>query len=217
MSLRSLLRTGSILSIDLQFLRSLLCLGFGPWSGNFHMLWVQQKKKKKNSSGLIYKQTDSQTEKTSLWLQSRKGSAERNYEFAVRRYPPLYIKEINSKDLLHSTGNCIQYLVTTYHGKESEKEHTHTHVYLNHLAVHLHYCKSTIVQRKKKGQERVPPQPVRLCNVLMEKGPLSVSPTAADRGGPLEPSLWTCLRPSFLSYGTRRGSAAVSRCTDRPT
>lgn len=51
----------------------------------------------------------------------------------------------------------------------------------------------------------------------MEKGPLSVSPTAADRGGPLEPSLWTCLRPSFLSYGTRRGSAAVSRCTDRPT
>ena len=34
----------------------------------------------------------------------------------------LYIKFIN-KDLLYSTGNYIQYLVITYNGKESEKEH----------------------------------------------------------------------------------------------
>ena len=31
------------------------------------------------------------------------------------------IYEINNKDLLHSTGNYIQYLVITYNGKESEK------------------------------------------------------------------------------------------------
>ena len=28
---------------------------------------------------------------------------------------------MNNKDLLYSTGNYIQYLVTTYNGKESEK------------------------------------------------------------------------------------------------
>ena len=34
-------------------------------------------------------------------------------------------RKINNKDLLHSTGNyrCIQYLVITYNGKESEKEY----------------------------------------------------------------------------------------------
>ena len=34
--------------------------------------------------------------------------------------------------LLYNTGNCIQYLVIAYNGKESEKEytHTHTHTYL---------------------------------------------------------------------------------------
>ena len=35
--------------------------------------------------------------------------------------------------LLYNTGNCIQYLVIAYNGKESEKEythkHTHTHIY----------------------------------------------------------------------------------------
>ena len=32
----------------------------------------------------------------------------------------LYIKQINNKDLLHSTRNYIQYLVIIYNGKESE-------------------------------------------------------------------------------------------------
>ena len=36
-------------------------------------------------------------------------------------YIPLHIKEINYKDLLYSTGNCIQYLIMTYNEKESEK------------------------------------------------------------------------------------------------
>ena len=42
-------------------------------------------------------------------------------EFGINRYILLYIKEINNKDLLYSTGNYIQYLVITYNGKEPEK------------------------------------------------------------------------------------------------
>ena len=33
--------------------------------------------------------------------------------------------KINSKDLLYSTENYIQYLVLTYNGKESEKEYAY--------------------------------------------------------------------------------------------
>ena len=35
----------------------------------------------------------------------------------------LYIKQINNKDLLYSTGNYIQYLLITYNEKESEREY----------------------------------------------------------------------------------------------
>ena len=42
-------------------------------------------------------------------------------EFGINRYILLYIKEINNKDLLYSTGNYIQSLVITYNGKEPEK------------------------------------------------------------------------------------------------
>ena len=45
-----------------------------------------------------------------------------NWEFGINRYTLLYIKQIDNKDLLYSTGNYIQYLVITYNGKESEKE-----------------------------------------------------------------------------------------------
>ena len=43
----------------------------------------------------------------------------------INRYTLLYIKYINNKDLPYSPGNCIQYLVITYNGKESEKENMH--------------------------------------------------------------------------------------------
>ena len=33
----------------------------------------------------------------------------------------LYIKQIIDKDLMYSTGNSTQYVITTYMGKESEK------------------------------------------------------------------------------------------------
>ena len=53
----------------------------------------------------------------------------------------LYIKQINSKDLLCGPGNHSHYLVITYNGKESEKEqkyahtHTHTHTCILHIYV----------------------------------------------------------------------------------
>ena len=77
--------------------------------------------KKKDTNELIYKtEIDSQTQKTSLWL--LRGKVEGiNQEFGVKIYTVLYIKQINNKDLLHSTGNYIQYLVITDNGKDSEK------------------------------------------------------------------------------------------------
>ena len=50
-----------------------------------------------------------------------------NWEFGIHRYPLPYIKQINNKDLLYSTGNYIQYLVITYNGKESE-EYIYTYI-----------------------------------------------------------------------------------------
>ena len=55
----------------------------------------------------------------------------------------LYIKYVNSKNLLYSTGNYIQCLVLTYNTKEWGKEHiytythTHTYIYNKLLVVHL--------------------------------------------------------------------------------
>lgn len=40
-------------------------------------------------------------------------------------YTLLCIKQVNNKDLLHSTVNYVQYLVITYSGKESEKQYTY--------------------------------------------------------------------------------------------
>ena len=41
-----------------------------------------------------------------------------NWEIGMDIYTLLYIKEVNNKDLLYSTGNYTQYLVVTYNGKE---------------------------------------------------------------------------------------------------
>ena len=45
-----------------------------------------------------------------------------DWEFEISRGKLLYIGEINSKVLLYSTGNNIQYLVINHNGKEYEKE-----------------------------------------------------------------------------------------------
>ena len=44
-----------------------------------------------------------------------------NQEFVINIYTILYIMQINNRDLLDSTGNYIQYLITTYNGQESKK------------------------------------------------------------------------------------------------
>ena len=47
----------------------------------------------------------------------------REWEFGVVRCNYLYIKWINNKLLLYSTGNYIQYPVRNHHGEEYEQEY----------------------------------------------------------------------------------------------
>ena len=63
------------------------------------------------------------TKGESIWRQI-------NWEFEINRYMLLYIKWVNNKGPLYSTGNCIQYLVIMDNGKESEKEYLYTYVYV---------------------------------------------------------------------------------------
>lgn len=46
-----------------------------------------------------------------------------NEEFGINVYTLLYMKQVNSNFLLHSTGNYIQYLVISFSGKEYEEEY----------------------------------------------------------------------------------------------
>ena len=45
-----------------------------------------------------------------------------NKEFVINRCTLQHRKQINSKDLIYSTGNYTQYFIITYMGKESKKE-----------------------------------------------------------------------------------------------
>ena len=71
-----------------------------------------------DTNELIYEtETDSQTQKTNLWLPKEKGSRGGiNQEFGISRYKLLCIKQINNKVLLYSTGNHIQYLIINHNG-----------------------------------------------------------------------------------------------------
>ena len=40
----------------------------------------------------------------------------------------IYIKWINDKDLLYSTGNGIQYLIITYNGKQSKENNIYIYI-----------------------------------------------------------------------------------------
>ena len=72
-----------------------------------------------NTNELIYKtETDSQMWKITYGYQRGKSGGGINQEYGFNRYTPLYVKQINNKDLLYSTGNYIQ---LTYNGKELEK------------------------------------------------------------------------------------------------
>ena len=84
--------------------------------------------KKNDTNELIYKtETDTQTQKTKLWLPKEKGGRI-NQEFGINIYTLLHIKQITNKDLLYSTGNYTSHFVITYKGKESEKKQIHMYV-----------------------------------------------------------------------------------------
>ena len=84
-----------------------------------------------------------------------KGGGGINQEFWINKL--LYIKQINNKDLVYSTGNSTQYFIITYNGKESEK------IYINKTdAIHLkltQHCKLTILQflLKSKSNNKTGP------------------------------------------------------------
>ena len=85
---------------------------------------------KYDTTELITKQeTDLWTWRTDLWLPQGVGGGI-NQEFGINRYTPLYIKEINNKVLLYSTGNYIQYPVIHHNGKEYEKEYICIYIYV---------------------------------------------------------------------------------------
>ena len=62
-------------------------------------------------------------------------------EFGTNRYTLLYIKQINNKDLLHSTGNYIQYFIITYNGEESEREHIYVYIFI-YLYIYIYITES---------------------------------------------------------------------------
>ena len=65
------------------------------------------------------KQTHSHRKQT-YGNQRGKGRRGINQEFGINGYTLPHIKQINNKDLVHSTGNYIQYLVIAYNGKAFE-------------------------------------------------------------------------------------------------
>ena len=87
------------------------------------MISVIMQNLKCDTNELIYEtETDSQIQKTNLWLPKRKGGGGGiNQEFGISRYKLLHIKYINNKVLLYSTGNYIQYPVINHNGKNMEK------------------------------------------------------------------------------------------------
>ena len=83
--------------------------------------------KKEVANEHIYQtETDSQTQRTDLWLPSgRRGGRGKDWEFGINRCKLLYTGWINNKVLLYSTGKYIQYPVIKHNGKGYEKECIH--------------------------------------------------------------------------------------------
>ena len=83
-----------------------------------------------------------------------------NQGYGISRYKPLYMKQINDKDLMYSTGNQSQYSVIIYKGKESENNiyiHIYTHMAESLCCTYetntLLYNKSIILPFLKNGNQ----------------------------------------------------------------
>ena len=86
----------------------------------------------------------------------------KNLKLETGRYSLQYTELINDRELLYSTGNCIQYFVVAYNGRESDKEYIYAcvcvciyiciyiyiygYIWLSRSAVYLKYCRLTIIQ-----------------------------------------------------------------------
>ena len=62
-----------------------------------------------------------------------------NSEYGTNRYTLSYIKQINNKGLLYSTGNYIQYLAVAYNGKVLGKKKNIIYIKLNHCCTSKTY------------------------------------------------------------------------------
>ena len=92
-----------------------------------------------------------------MWLPRTMGWG-KGWEFGISRCKPLYTEWINSKVLLHSTGNYIQCPLINHKGKECEKSiHTHTHTY---ILIHMCVCASFSVMSSSLWPHSL--QPTRL-------------------------------------------------------
>ena len=92
------------------------------------------------------------TRKSAYGYQRAKEVEGINSEFGISRHKQLYFKKINNKVLLFSTGNCIQYLIIIYNGREPVK--LYIYLYVNHFATPETdiIIKSTIRQQQQQQQ-----------------------------------------------------------------
>ena len=122
----------------------------------YHMISLTCGVQKKVTNELIYKTNiDSQSQKANLWpLQEGKWWGGIDLEFRNNRHTLLYKKRITSKDLLHTTGSYIEYLVITYNGKESEKI---TYIGKEYKYIHIFYITAS------------------LCSILETNTPLQIN------------------------------------------
>ena len=66
---------------------------------------------------------DTQTQRIDLWMPRGRGG--KDWKFGISRCKLVYIRWINNKVLLYSTGNYILYPVINHNRKEYEKEYVY--------------------------------------------------------------------------------------------
>ena len=71
----------------------------------------------------------------------------KNWECGNSRHKALYKGWINNKVPLYSIRNYIQYPVMNHNGKEYEKGHTHTHIYITESLCYTAKIKHDIVNQ----------------------------------------------------------------------
>ena len=75
---------------------------------------------------IVYKiEIDTDIENKFVVIKEERCKGGINQEYRINRYALLYIKWINNKDSLYSTGNYIQYLIIMYNRKEHENEYVY--------------------------------------------------------------------------------------------